>query len=87
MEYLYPNLTSDRRNSDNLDNSYHHIRPTHLGSLVAYACLTCLACYFPCLGVLVVDARLRRIADAREPEGVQKLGTRDTVIEQGYNRQ
>ena len=37
--------------------------------------------------LLIVDARLRRIGDVREPDGVQKTGTRDTGIEGGYNRQ
>ena len=37
--------------------------------------------------LLFVDARPRRIEDVREPDGVQKIGTGETGIERGYNRQ
>ena len=37
--------------------------------------------------ILFVNARPCRIEDVREPDRVQKIGTGDTGIGQGYNRQ
>ena len=67
MEYLYPNLTSDWRNSDNLYNnpSPNRTNPARIISitLIVHACFICLACYFLVCVSLIVVTRSRRIED------------------------
>jgi hypothetical protein len=45
-----------------------------------------LVIFLVCIS-LCVDARPRRVEDVRQPDGIQKTGTGDAGIGQGYNRQ
>jgi hypothetical protein len=87
MESLHPNLTSDWRNSDNLDNNHHPIGPTRLGSLIAYAYFTCLACYFflfvfSCLSTLdrVGKTMSENLMESRRQEQETQESDENTIV-------
>jgi len=86
MEYLYPNLTLDWHNSDNLDNnpSPNRTNPSRIVCLFMLVLHALFVIFHVCI-LLLGDARLRRIEDMREPDGVQRTGIGDTGIGRGYN--
>jgi hypothetical protein len=79
MEYLYPNLTSNCHNNDNLDNnpSSNRTYPSRIVCLFMFVLHALLVIFHVCVPLLV-DTRPRRIEDMREPDGVQMTGIGDT---------
>jgi hypothetical protein len=77
MEYLYPNLTSDWRNSDNLDNNPPPDRtnPSRIVCLFMLVLHALLVIFLVCAS-LFVDARAHRIEDVERTDGVPKTSAK-----------